>query len=27
VVSIGRDGKARLKGLIVGDKRFELGWY
>ena len=27
VVSIGRDGTARLKGLIVGDKRVELGWY
>ncbi len=27
VVSIGRDGKARLKGLIVGDKRFELDWF
>ena len=27
VVSIGRDGKARLKGLIVDGKRFELDWY
>ena len=27
VVSIGRDGKARLRGLIVGGKRFELDWF
>ncbi len=27
IVSVGRDGKARLKGLIVGGKRFELDWY
>jgi len=26
-VSVGKDGKARLKGLIVGGKRFELDWY
>ncbi|MBU1376421.1 MAG: GDYXXLXY domain-containing protein [Alphaproteobacteria bacterium] len=27
VVSIGRDGKARLKGLIVGGKLFDLDWF
>jgi hypothetical protein len=27
VLSIGRDGKARLKGLIVGDRRVDLDWF
>jgi hypothetical protein len=27
VVSVGRDGKARLKGLIVGDRRANLSWF
>lgn len=27
VVSVGRDGKARLKGLIVGDRRADLDWF
>jgi len=27
VLSVGRDGKARLKGLIVGDKRTDLDWF
>jgi uncharacterized membrane-anchored protein len=27
VVSVGRDGKARLKGLIVGDRRADLSWF
>lgn len=27
VVSVGRDGKARLKGLIVGGQRADLTWF
>lgn len=27
VLSVGRDGKARLKGLIVGDRRVDLDWF
>jgi hypothetical protein len=27
VVSVGRDGKARLKGLIVCDRRVDLDWF
>ncbi len=27
VVSVGSDGRARLKGLIVGANRFDLNWY
>lgn len=27
VVSVGRDGRARLKGLIVGDRRADLTWF
>lgn len=27
IVSVGRDGKARLKGLMVGGKRFDLDWF
>ena len=27
VVSVGPDGKARLKGLIVGDRRVDLDWF
>lgn len=27
VLSVGRDGKARLKGLIVGDRRIDLDWF
>lgn len=27
VVSVGRDGKARLKGLIAGDRRIDLNWF
>ena len=27
VISVGRDGKARLKGLIIGGERFELDWF
>jgi len=27
IISIGRDGKARLKGLIVAGKRTDLSWY
>ncbi|CAN7440553.1 GDYXXLXY domain-containing protein [Phenylobacterium sp. LjRoot225] len=27
VVSVGADGKARLKGLIVNSERTDLGWY
>jgi hypothetical protein len=26
VLSVGRDGKARLKGLLVGDRRVDLTW-
>lgn len=27
VISVGRDGKARLKGLRVGGQRFDLDWW
>jgi hypothetical protein len=27
VVSIGRDGRARLKGVVVGGRRTELDWF
>lgn len=27
VVSVGGDGKARLKGVIVGDQRVDLSWF
>ncbi|MBX3486165.1 hypothetical protein, partial [Phenylobacterium sp.] len=27
VLSIGRDGKARVKGLIVGKRRVDLAWW
>jgi hypothetical protein len=27
VLSVGGDGKARLKGLIVGDRRVDLDWF
>ena len=27
VVSVGRDGEARLKGIIVGDRRVDLDWF
>ena len=27
VVSVGPDGKARLMGLIVGDRRVDLDWF
>lgn len=27
VVSVGGDGKARLKGVIVGDRRIDLSWF
>lgn len=27
VVSIGRDGKARLKGLVIGARRTDLDWF
>lgn len=27
VVSVGQDGKARLKGVIVGDRRVDLSWF
>lgn len=27
VVSVGRDGRARLKGVIVGDRRTDLDWF
>jgi hypothetical protein len=27
ILSVGRDGKARLKGLIVGDRRVDLDWF
>jgi len=27
VLSIGRDGRARVKGLIVGKRRVDLDWF
>jgi hypothetical protein len=27
IVSAGADGKARLKGLVIGDKRLTLSWF
>jgi hypothetical protein len=27
LISVGRDGEARLKGLIVGDRRVDLDWF
>lgn len=27
VISVGRDGRARLKGLVVGDRRVDLDWF
>lgn len=27
VVSVGRDGKARLKGLVIGGQRMDLSWF
>lgn len=27
VISVGRDGRARLKGVIVGDRRTDLDWF
>ncbi len=27
VLSVGQDGKARLKGVIVGDRRVDLSWF
>jgi hypothetical protein len=27
ILSIGRDGRARVKGVIVGRKRVDLGWF